>query len=161
MLHKLRMTHKKVPAVQLLIIAMLYQARAKRRGVRPAEKGLRVLRDQVEQIRLTRHADHAAQPLDQILSARVDGARRAGRPILGKEAALRRMPMPCIERRAADIGAPHAGFPRFQTKVDGIPLHSLCKTTSRPRASSGIHSKFVLDFVYNIHLTYKSINRHF
>ncbi|KYJ76940.1 hypothetical protein AT292_18245 [Enterobacter cloacae] len=30
-LHKLRMTHKKVPAVQLLIIAMLYQARAKRR----------------------------------------------------------------------------------------------------------------------------------
>ena len=30
-LHKLRMTHKQVPAVQLLIIAMLYQARAKRR----------------------------------------------------------------------------------------------------------------------------------
>ncbi|MEI3414642.1 MAG: hypothetical protein V8Q88_05655 [Christensenellales bacterium] len=31
---------------------------------------------------LIRHADHAAQPFNQIFSARIDGPRRAGRPIL-------------------------------------------------------------------------------
>lgn len=47
--------------------------RAKRLQMCFPEESLPGLSEQIEQIRLIRHADHAAQPFNQIFSARIDG----------------------------------------------------------------------------------------
>lgn len=47
--------------------------RAKRLQMCFPEESLRIFLNQIEQIRLIRHADHAAQPFNQIFSARIDG----------------------------------------------------------------------------------------
>jgi hypothetical protein len=109
---------------------------------------------------LIRHADHAAQPFNQIFSARIDGLRRAGRPILREKALLRFSAVSFVQPGAADVGSPYAGFSGLQTKVDKTFPPFFMQSTHSFSVVFQKHLNFIRNSVYNIHLAYKFINRH-
>lgn len=114
--------------------------RAKRLQMCFPEESLRVFLNQIEQIRLIRHADHAAQPFNQIFSARIDGPRRAGRPILREKNLLRFSAVSFVQPGAANVGAPYAGFSGLQTKVDKTSPPSFMQSS---QSFSAVFSKIV------------------
>lgn len=114
--------------------------RAKRLQMCFPEESLRVFLNQIEQIRLIRHADHAAQPFNQIFSARIDGPRRAGRPILREKTLLRFSAVPFVQPGAANVGAPYAGFSGLQTKVDKTSHPFFMQST---QSFSAVFSKII------------------